>query len=44
MCRPLLPESIAGSLMLIELWKGLVVLPYVFSSVDMNGSRDPLSK
>jgi hypothetical protein len=37
--RPLLPDSVAGSLMLVELWKGLVVLPCLASSVEVYGVR-----
>jgi hypothetical protein len=40
----LLPESVAGFLKLVELWKGLVVLPCLISSVEMNGKSWPLSK
>jgi hypothetical protein len=40
----LLPESVAGFFKLVELWKGLVVLPYLVSSVEMNGISRPLSK
>jgi hypothetical protein len=35
--RPLLSDSLAGSLMLVELWKGLIVLPYLASSVEVYG-------
>ena len=35
--RPLLPNSVASSLMLMELWKGLVVLPCLASSVEVYG-------
>jgi hypothetical protein len=38
----LLPESVAGFLELVELWKGLVVLPCLVSSVEMNGTSRPL--
>jgi hypothetical protein len=34
----LLPESVAGFLELVELRKGLVVLPYLISLVEMNGT------
>jgi hypothetical protein len=30
---PLLLESVAGSFMLVEIWKGLTVLPYLVYSV-----------
>jgi hypothetical protein len=40
----LLPESVAGFLELVELWKGLVVLPHLVSSVEMNGTSRPLGK
>jgi hypothetical protein len=33
----LLPESIVGFLELVELWKGLVVLPCLASSVEVYG-------
>jgi hypothetical protein len=39
-----LPESVAGFLELLELWKGLVVLPCLVSSVEMNGTSRPLRK
>jgi hypothetical protein len=32
----LLPESVTGFLKLVELWKSLVVLPCLVSSVEMN--------
>jgi hypothetical protein len=35
--RPLLVETLAGFLKLVELCKGLVVLPCLVSSVEMNG-------
>jgi hypothetical protein len=34
---PPLPESVAGFLILVELCKGLVVVPGLVSSVEMNG-------
>jgi hypothetical protein len=37
--RPLLPETVAGSLMLVELCKGLIVLPCLASSVEVYGVR-----
>jgi hypothetical protein len=40
----LLPESVAGFLKLVELWKGLVVLPCLVSLVEMNGTSRPLGK
>jgi hypothetical protein len=40
----LLPESVAGLLELVELWKGPVVLPCLISSVEMNGTSRPLGK
>jgi hypothetical protein len=40
----LLPESVAGFLELVELWKGLVVLPCLVFSVEMNGTSRPLGK
>jgi hypothetical protein len=33
----LLPNTVAGFLELVELWKGLEVLPCLLSSVEMNG-------
>jgi hypothetical protein len=33
----LLSESVAGFLELVELWKGLIVLLCLVSSVEMNG-------
>jgi hypothetical protein len=39
-----LPESVAGSLMLVKLWKDLIVLHCLVSSVDMNEILDPLAK
>jgi hypothetical protein len=32
-------ETIVGILELVELWKGLVVLPYLASSVEVYGVR-----
>jgi hypothetical protein len=32
----LLPKTVAGLLKLVELWKGLVVVPCLISSVEMN--------
>jgi hypothetical protein len=40
----LLPESVAGFLELVELCKGLVVLPCLVSSVEMNVISRPLGK
>jgi hypothetical protein len=40
----LLPETIVGILELVELWKGLVVLPYLASSVEVYGSVQPYGK
>jgi hypothetical protein len=40
----LLPKSVVGFLKLMELWKGLVVLPCLIFLVEMNGIRDPLGK
>jgi hypothetical protein len=37
------PESVAGFLKLVELWKGLVVLSYFVSLVEMNGTSRPLA-
>jgi hypothetical protein len=39
----LLPESVAGFLELVELWKGLIV-PYLVSSVEMNETSRSLGK
>jgi hypothetical protein len=41
---PLLAETIAGFLKLVELCKGLVVGPYLISSLDMNGKSRSLGK
>jgi hypothetical protein len=38
----LLPESVAGFLELVELWKGLVVLPYLASLVEVYRVRTTL--
>jgi hypothetical protein len=38
----LLPKTIAGFLMLVELWKGLVVTPYLASSEEVYGIHDPM--
>jgi hypothetical protein len=38
----LCPESVAGFLELVELRKGLVVLPCLVSSVEMNETSRPL--
>jgi hypothetical protein len=35
-------ETVAGFLKLVELCKGLVVLPCLVSSVEMNGTSRPL--
>jgi hypothetical protein len=40
----LLPESVAGLLELAKLWKGLVLLPCLVSSIEMNGISRPLGK
>ena len=40
----LLLESVAGFLGLVELWKGLVVLPCLVSSVEMSGKSRSLGK
>jgi hypothetical protein len=37
-------ETVAGFFKLVQLWKGLVVLPRLFSLVDMNGIYRPLIK
>jgi hypothetical protein len=34
-------EIVAGFLKLVELCKGLIVLPYLASLVEVYGSRDP---
>jgi hypothetical protein len=36
-------ETVAGFLKLVELCKGLVVLPCLVSSVEMNGTSRPLA-
>jgi hypothetical protein len=36
--------TIAGLLKLVQLWKGLVVVPCLFSSVEMNGKSRSLGK
>jgi hypothetical protein len=36
LCRPLLQETVASFLKLVEHCKGLVVGPYLISSVEMN--------
>jgi hypothetical protein len=43
---PILPfsETVAGFLKLVELCKGLVVLPCLVSSAEMNGKSRSLSK
>ena len=38
----LLPESVAGFLELVKLWKGLVVLSCLASSVKVYGIHDPM--
>jgi hypothetical protein len=38
-----LPITVAGFRKLVELCKGLVVLPYLASMVEVYGSRDPLA-
>jgi hypothetical protein len=40
----LLPEPVEGFLELVELWKGLIVIPCLVSSVEMNGISIPLGK
>jgi uncharacterized protein YggT (Ycf19 family) len=40
----LLPKCVAGFLELVKLWKCLVVLPCLVSSVEMNGISRPLGK
>ena len=40
---PPLPESITSFLILVELCKGLVVLPYIASSVEVYGIHDPMA-
>jgi hypothetical protein len=37
-------ETVVGFLKLVELCKGLVVLPCLVSSVEMNGTSRPLGK
>jgi hypothetical protein len=37
-------ETVAGFLKLVELGKGLVVLPYFASLVEVYGIHDPLSR
>jgi hypothetical protein len=39
--RPLLPETVTGSLMLVELWKGLVVSPCLLTLAVFKGLRNP---
>jgi hypothetical protein len=39
---PLLIETVAGFLKLMELCKGLVVLPCLASSVEVYGIHDPM--
>jgi hypothetical protein len=43
---PILPfsETVAGFLKLVELCKGLIVLPYLFSLVDMKGKSRSLGR
>jgi hypothetical protein len=36
-------ETIAGFLKLVELFKGLVVLPYLASSIEVYGIHDPMA-
>jgi hypothetical protein len=38
-----LPITVAGFRKLVELCKGLIVLPYLASLVEVYGSRDPLA-
>jgi hypothetical protein len=40
----LLPESLACFLELVELWKDILVLPCLVSSVEMNGKSRSLGK
>jgi hypothetical protein len=40
----LLTSSVAGFLELVELWKGLVVLPFLVSSVELNVTSRPLEE
>jgi hypothetical protein len=37
-----LSSTVAGFLELVELWKGLVVLPYIASSIEVYGIHDPV--
>jgi hypothetical protein len=39
-----LPESVAGFLEIMELWKGVVVLPCLVFSVEMNGKSRSLGR
>jgi hypothetical protein len=39
--HPLLPDSVAGSLMLVEHWKGLVVSPCLLTLVVFKGLHNP---
>jgi hypothetical protein len=39
----LLPESVAGFLMLVELWKGFVETPFLTSSEEVYGIHDPVA-
>jgi hypothetical protein len=38
------PETVAGLLKLVELWKHLVVVPDLVFSVEMNGKSQSLGK
>jgi hypothetical protein len=40
----LLPKSVVGFFKLVDLWKGLIVLPCLVSSVEMNETSTPLGK
>jgi hypothetical protein len=36
-------KTVAGFLKLVELWKCLIVLPYLVSSVEIYGIHDPVA-
>jgi hypothetical protein len=36
-------RTIAGFFKLVELWKGLIVLPYLASFVKVHGIHDPMA-
>jgi hypothetical protein len=38
-----LPITVAGFLKLVELYKGLIVLPCLASSIEVYGINDPLA-